>query len=122
MSRRPAIHIAHLVNPVRCPAAAELTHTQPLTFESMRRAAERAGSELRVELLTTQYPQDHPVIPPYFRRTADLTRSAADMHSFTVRRELPLACDLLARLYGASEAPYLIYTNVDIILHPSFYL
>jgi hypothetical protein len=116
------IHIAHLVNPVRFPVAGELTDTQPLTFESMRRAAERAAREVRVELLTTQYPEDHAIIPEFFRRTPDLTRSVADVHPFTVKRKLPLACDLLERLYNASEASYLIYTNVDIILHPSFYL
>ena len=115
------IHIAHLINPVRFPGESELTHTQPLTFESMRRAAEQAEAVARVDLLTTQYPEDHEIIPPFFTRTPDLERSVADVHSFTVRRKLPLIGDLVERLYTGSSATYLIYTNVDIILHPTFY-
>ena len=43
------------------------------------------------------------------------------MHHFTVYRKLPLIADLVQRLYSGSSAPYLIYTNVDIIVHPTFY-
>lgn len=115
------VHIAHLINPVRSPVAEELTYTQPLTFESMRRAASQAETVARIDLLTAQYPEDHAIIPNFFTRTADLVRCVADVHSFSVRRKLPLIADLLDRLYNGTTAPYLIYTNVDIILHPSFY-
>jgi hypothetical protein len=115
------IYIAHLINPVRSPIARELTYAQPLTFESMRRAAAEAADVARVDLLTAQYPEDHEIIPPYFTRTRDLNRSVADLHDFSVHRKLPLIGDLVHRLYTGSIAPYLIYTNVDIILHPSFY-
>jgi hypothetical protein len=115
------IHIAHLVNPVRVPVAHELTYTQPLTFESMRRAAAEAEDVADVDLLTTQFPEDHEIIPPYFTRTRDLERSVADLHGFSVRRKLPLIGDLVERLYNGSSAPYLIYTNVDILVHPTFY-
>ncbi len=116
------VHIAHLVNPVRRPLEADVASCQPLTFESMRRAAERAASVATVELLTAQYPEDHPVIPAGFRPTPDLTRSAADLGDFTVQRKLPLLCDLVQRLHAGSSATWLVYTNVDIILHPDFYL
>ena len=115
------LHLAHLINPVQRPGDAALAEAQPLTFESMRRAAEQVGSAARIELITAQYAEDHPIIPDYFVRTPDLERSAADMHRFTTPRKLPLLRDLLARLFEATSAPYLIYTNVDIILHPSFY-
>jgi len=115
------IHIAHLINPVRSPVAHELSHAQPLTFESMRHAADEAEDVARVELLSTQFPEDHEIIPPFFTRTRDLDRSVADMHRFSVRRKLPMIGDLVERLYTGSSAPYLIYTNVDIIVHPSFY-
>ena len=115
------IHIAHLVNPIRRPVYAELAQAQRLTFESMRRAAVQAAPDVRVDLLTTQYPEDHAIIPAFFRRTPDLQRSVADFHPFRVPRKLPLLCDLIDRLYAGSEAPYLIYTNVDILLHPTFY-
>ncbi|MGD0297583.1 MAG: hypothetical protein ABSE86_10730 [Bryobacteraceae bacterium] len=115
------VHIAHLINPVGLPPDNQLARTQPLTFESMRRAAEQADAVARIDLLSTQYPEDHAIIPAFFTRTPDLERSVADLHPFTVRRKLPLICDLVERLYAASDAPYLIYTNADIILHPSFY-
>jgi hypothetical protein len=115
------VHIAHLVNPVRCPGDPALADTQQLTFESMRCAAQGAGDGVRVELLTAQYPEDHPVIPDYFRRTPDLEQSAADLFPCSAPRKLPLLRDLLDRLFAATTAPYLVYTNVDIIVHPSFY-
>jgi hypothetical protein len=87
----------------------------------MRRASEQARDVARIELLTTQYPEDHDIIPPYFIRTPDLDRCVADLHSFSIYRKLPLIADLLERLYSGSEASWLIYTNVDIILHPTFY-
>jgi hypothetical protein len=116
----PPVHIAHLINPVRFPVDPALAQTQGLTFESMRLAAAQAAPA-RVELLTTQYPEDHEIIPASFTKTPDLERSVADLHSFTVPRKLPLLADLIDRLYASSTAPYLIYTNADIILHPSFY-
>ena len=115
------VHIAHLINPVRFPADPALAETQHLTFESMRQAAQLAQPTARIELLTAQYAEDHPIIPDYFARTRDLDRSVADVHRFSVPRKLPLLRDLLDRLYASSSAPYLIYTNVDIIVHPSFY-
>jgi hypothetical protein len=40
-----------------------------------------------------------------------------------VARKLPLLADILDRLYEASDGcEYLVYTNVDIALMPSFYL
>lgn len=116
-------HLAHLVNPVKSPAASELTYAQPITFETMRVARDVASRHgIEVELLTTQFPEDHAVIPNYFRKTPDLERSAADFGVFARPKKLPLLGDLLRRLYEASDAPYLIYTNVDIALQPHFYL
>jgi hypothetical protein len=111
------IHIAHLINPVRFPVDSDLTHAQPLTFESMRRAA-RGGRGPRRFAVQFRRSRDH---PPFFTQTRDLERSVADVHKFSVNRKLPLIGDLVERLYTESTAPYLIYTNVDIILHPSFY-
>ncbi len=115
------VHIAHLVNPVRVAPDHELSYTQPITFESMRQAAAQAQDVACVDLLTAQYAEDHEIIPSFFTRTPDLDRSVTDLHTFRVPRKLPLIADLVERLYHGSAAPYLIYTNADIILHPSFY-
>lgn len=116
------IRVAHLVNPVKAPVYAELAYAQPITFETMRLAREVARNEVTVELLTAQFPEDHEIIPAYFRKTPDLERSAADFGTFTRPKKLPLLKDLLQRLYEASDAPYLIYSNVDIALQPRFYV
>jgi hypothetical protein len=121
MAMEGRIHIAHLINPVRFPQATELSGTQFLTYQSMWTAAQKAERVARIDLLTAQYAEDHVVIPPFFRRTPDLERSVADVHRFSVYRKLPLIHDLVERLHAGSAADYLIYTNLDIILHPNFY-
>lgn len=115
------VHIAHLINPVRFPQAHELAGAQLLTYASMRTAAQQAEPVARIDLLTAQYPEDHALIPPFFTRTPDLERSVADLYRFSVYRKLPLLQDLVERLHAGSAADYLIYTNLDIILHPDFY-
>jgi hypothetical protein len=89
----------------------------------MRRAREFAKDEIEVDLVTTQYPEDHELIPSYFAIAPDLERSVMDLGSFTKQRKLPLIKDLLERAAAFSpEADYIIYTNVDIALQPYFYL
>jgi hypothetical protein len=114
-------HIAHLINPVHSPLESALAETQHLTFESMRLAAAHAMPDVRVDLLSAQFPEDHQIIPKFFIRTPDLNRSVADLRRSAGGAKLPLLCDLIERLYHCSDAPYLIYTNLDIILHPTFY-
>jgi hypothetical protein len=117
------IHLAHLINPVRSPVYSELSYAQPITFETMRISQEVAESRgIKVELLTAQFAEDQPIIPDYFRKTPDLERSAADFGNFSKPKKLPLLKDLIGRLYEGSEAPFLIYTNVDIALQPDFYV
>lgn len=117
------IHLAHLVNPVKSPVYAELSYVQPITFETMRNAKESAESQgIKVDLLTAQFAEDASIIPNYFRKTPDLERSAADFGNFSQPKKLPLLKDLISRLYDGSDAPFLIYTNVDIALQPNFYV
>lgn len=119
----PPFSFAHLVNPVTVGPASDLYAAQPVTFESMRRARDRAAAEgLSVTLLCAAYPEDRDMSPPDFTPTSDLDRSSADVGEFRVPRKLPLFADLLARLYGGSTADTLVYTNVDIALQPDFYL
>ena len=113
--------IAHIINPVAASPASDLTTAQPITFESMRIARDFAGETCDVQLFTTQYPEDHRVLPSGFRPTPDLDRSVLDVARFQVPRKLPIMGDILDRLYAASDADYFIYTNVDIALLPNFY-
>jgi len=117
------MRIAHLINPVKVGPTSDLYSAQPITFESMRRAKEVARGQVEVRLLTTQYPEDHEIIPDFFEKTPDLERSVLDLDSFSPERKLPLIHDVIDRLRThAGDADYLIYTNSDIGLMPNFYL
>ncbi len=114
--------IAHVVNPVLVDESSDLSLAQPITFETMQSARRFAEGQVEVELYTAQYSEDHPMVPAAFRRTPDLEGSVLDYGHFRKRRKLPILRDILDRLYQATEAEYLIYTNVDIGLQPHFYL
>jgi len=113
--------IAHIVNPVIVDRASDLYIAQPVTFETMRAARHHAKKRVRVEQYTAQYREDRPLAPAGFRATPNLTRSVMDFGTFRHERKLPLLADILDRLYEATDAEYLIYTNVDIGLVPHFY-
>jgi hypothetical protein len=114
--------MAHIINPVIVGEESDLFVAQPITFETIEIARESAHGQVEVELYATQYPEDRPLVPEGFRTTPDLDRSVLDLGMFQKRRKLPLIRDILDRLYEATEAEYLIYTNVDIALMPHFYL
>src|SRR3972149_6920763 len=114
--------IAHIINPVIFNESSALCAPQPVTFETMRAARDFASRSVEVDLYSAQTPEDHPFVPEDFIATRDLDRSVLDFGVFRKKRKLPLIRDILNRLYEASEAEYLIYTNVDISLMPQFYL
>ncbi len=115
--------ITHLVNPVQVRPSSDLFKAQPVTFETMKRAKAFAAEHIDVDLVTTQYPEDHIIIPSYFAIAPDLERSVMDVGSFQKERKLPLIKDLLERAVAFSpDADFIVYTNVDIALQPHFYL
>lgn len=114
--------LAHIVNPVFVAPSSDLFVAQPITFETMRIARDFCREQVDVELFSAHYLEDHPVVPTDFRRTPDLEASVLDYGQFQKSRSLPLIRDILDRLFEASDADYLIYTNVDIALLPHFYL
>ncbi len=114
--------IAHIINPVIVPSSSDLFRAQPITFKTLKTAKEFAAREVDVTLFTTQFPEDRAFVPEGFRVLRDLDRSILDFGQFHQNRKLPLLKDILDRLYEASEAEYLIYTNVDIAVMPHFYL
>lgn len=74
-----------------------------------------------VQLLTAQFEEDRPMVPVGFSATDNLQRSVLDLHHFAQKRKYALIGDVLMRAYTASEAEFIIYTNMDIILQPYFY-
>lgn len=115
------IRIAHLVNPFVAPESSDLHTAQPITWETIRRAQAAARELADVELWAALYPKDAPALPGGFSRTQDLDRSVLECGQFEQPRPYPLIADLLERLYAATDAEYLVYTNVDIALQPQFY-
>lgn len=111
---------AHVINPVRVDSSSDLFVAQPITFESIRAARARAGSDVAV--YAAYYPEDEDQVPGGFQKLRPLDRSVLDVGKFEIKRKYPLLTDILARLAeAATDAEYLIYTNVDIALMPGFY-
>ena len=113
--------LAHIVNPVVVDQTSDLYIAQPISFESMRRAADSAAPGLDVELYVTQFVDEQAILPRGFGQAPLLQRSVLDVANFSYPRRLPLLADILDSLYLVGDAPYLIYTNVDIGLQPNFY-
>lgn len=116
-----ALTFAHIVNPVAVNESSDLFVAQPVTFETMKTAAEAAGNHVRVELYTASYPEDDAVVPGGFTRLPPLEKSILDMGTFKKQKKLPRLKDILDRLAAQSTADYFIYTNVDIAVFPEFY-
>ncbi len=114
--------LAHIINPVQVAEASDLFVAQPITFASMEVARQFAQDQVQVELFCTHYPEDQAIAPSTFQPTPNLERSVLEVRSFRTPRKLPLLQDILDRLYHATDADYLIYTNVDIALMPHFYV
>jgi hypothetical protein len=111
---------AHLINPFKTPGMG-FPFYQQVTFETMRAAQAFAAGTAEAALYAAHYPEDADGIPGWFNRTPPLARSILDLGEFPNPRRLPLLADILDRLYTASTAQYLIYSNADIALMPHFY-
>ena len=114
--------LAHIINPVKVPAASELGIAQPITFEAIRVAKEFASGKVEIELYTVCYEEDREIIPAYFNQLPNLLRSVLDVKKFSGSKKYPILTDVLHALYNASNADYLIFTNMDISLMPQFYV
>lgn len=113
--------IAHILNPFKIEKGSNLYLAQQVTFRTLETAREFAKGQVDVTIYTAQFPQDRPIIPDSFHFTTDLDRTILNIKSFKVPRPLPLIKDILDRIYSATGAEYLIYTNADIALMPFFY-
>jgi tetratricopeptide (TPR) repeat protein len=115
--------IAHIIQPAIVDKSSDLFVAQPITFETMKIAQKLAQEQVDVTLYYARFFDENISMPEEFQATRDLKRSILDIAAFEHKRKLPLIKDILDRLYeAASEAEYLIYTNVDIALMPHFYI
>jgi hypothetical protein len=113
----------HVVNPVKVGPSSDLYVAQPITFESMRLAQRMAADfSLDVQLCAANFPEDDEIVPSFFGCRKHLHRSVLDVDTFSIPRKLPLLKDILDSAAIASDAEFIVYTNVDIGLLPNFYL
>ncbi len=113
--------IAHIINPFKVSETNNLFRVQQLTIDSIKHALDFCRNDVSVEVYSAQYEEDVEFIPSWMIKTDHLTRSVLDFGTFTTQRKLPLLIDIIERLVNASDADYLVYTNVDITLTPNFY-
>ena len=116
--------IAHVINPFTAKKTQDLYLAQPITFKTMETAQSFArGFGIEVELYAAYFPKDEAIVPESFIKTPPLERSMLDVVSsqHPAPRKLPLLKDILDRVFEATDADYLVYTNADIALMPFFY-
>jgi hypothetical protein len=115
------IRLAHIINPVKVTEKSELYNAQPITFESILKAKTFSKFNEEIELYTTQFSEDRDLIPKRFIVLDDLRQSVLDVNSKLSGKKLPLIRDILDQIDSATEAEFIIYTNMDIALMPHFY-
>lgn len=125
------IKIGHIINPVNVPwdHGSHLYYAQPVTYMSMVTAKEYCehvtGKFVEINLYTTQYEYDHPILPYNlpFTICTDLEYSIHDFESLKDKsRILPRISDIIHTLYQNSDAEFLIYSNADISVYREFYM
>lgn len=117
-----ALRLSHIVNVLEPPDSSDLVVAQPVTLESMVKAAEFARNQVDVELFAVKFADEQVEVPSQFDFLDNLQNSIYDIGELPRLRRLPLLRDVLYRAYEASAAEYIVYTNVDISLMPHFYL
>jgi len=116
-----SIRLAHVINIFGAPADSEARRIQDITLESLKRAKEAAGERIEVELLSAQFTEDRSFVPSHLMATADLDRSVQDVLECDDKRRLPFIHDIVQRAWASSDAEFLIYSNMDIGVYPTFY-
>lgn len=123
--------IAHLVNIVPLPESGQphpayLHVAQPLTLKSMSVAREMAKKVVDVALVACRHknelvkaPDEFIDAPCFERYCYEVYEELRDLENL---RPLPLLVDLLQGFSYVPDADWCVFTNVDIGVHPHFYL
>ncbi|MEM9621272.1 MAG: hypothetical protein AAF993_06455 [Pseudomonadota bacterium] len=121
------LKLAHIVNPlVVTNPQSDLNDAQPITLHTMADARSYAHSTdgLEVDHYAAYFAEDAAAVPTTFTPTPLLDKSMLDVvQGGPTARKLPMLADILQRLYdSATDADYLIYSNIDIGVWPDFYV
>jgi len=112
--------ILHVLNPFHAAPQSDNYLAQPITFTSMADAVDFARDYVKVEVLNLHMPDEDPVKHSVFTHTKALTRSSKELLP-EYPRSLPLLADILKQAAVHEDCEWIVYTNVDIALTPSFY-
>ena len=101
-----------------------LDQTQNVTIASMIRARDSARSSIRVSIFGGVFPEDAYILPDrlgihkfYLNRSTETTYP-----HIKPSKKLPFVADVFRYVYDlVPDCDYIIYTNIDIGLHDSFY-
>ena len=113
--------IAHIVNLFQPSEKSDLKLAQEVTIASMIKAKLATQNPENIKLVSAQTETDLIVVPKEFEATKNLGRDVSTEYVFSKPLSLPFIADILERAYNETEADYLIFTNVDIGVQPSFY-
>ena len=111
---------SHIINPYRADVGTTAHRIQQITLHSIHNAVAYCPS-VSVQLLTEQFAEDAIMVPNAFVKTPHLEQSVLDAHTFSQPKKYAFIHDVLERAYDASDAEFIIYTNMDIIVQPIFY-
>lgn len=111
--------LAHIINPVKVNESHDLYVAQPITFASILAACKYV--ENSPELLALIFPEDEEIVPLQFKVQPLPNQSIRDLVYVEKTAKLPLLKDILLTAYNATDAEYVIYTNVDIAVQRNFY-
>jgi glycosyltransferase involved in cell wall biosynthesis len=114
--------MVHVLNPAPTRYDTDLYSAQPVTFESMRRAAGYARlNRIDVDLVAVLGGEENVEVPHGFTRATRRARPVTRLYGFNKRRPFPLLADILEIGAEESDSEWMIYTNADIAVLPHFY-
>tara|TARA_B100002052_G_C15864815_1_gene591799 strand:+ start:458 stop:1366 length:909 start_codon:yes stop_codon:yes gene_type:complete len=110
----------HILNPFKSDPDRDVFVSQPIAFESIKRAKLFSDKDLEIELLATVFKEDEEVLPRHFTRLDDLEDYYESNNQN--KKKYPFIRDVLDRAYKFSEnADYIIHSETDISVMPYFY-
>ena len=103
----------------------ELGQVQGTTLDSMNAARAFAGitnPKTTIDFISVNTPQDACLVPGFFMESIELDRDVTSIGDFSADFRLPLVFDILKLADSSSStANFIVFTNSDICLMPSFY-
>jgi len=115
------MHIVHIINPYPSPVGSFDQQMQDWTVQSMLAAKRFSSSDIKISLCYTRLKEDDVMMPDGFQELSALSRTVQDVNTNLKGKKLPLIQDILEKVKELNEVDFVIYTNMDIVVLPSFY-